>query len=320
MTQPAGYHRRSLNPMQSSLCVYPAHAADTRSRHGMNGPDFSERIFDSPESDEEVDATRNAEVPAVDDCDVVDSIVVWSLELLWRYGTALTKILGLCRAPVSPPNSSSATQTIFLMDLPEELLLQILLLAVPDKLAGPWETPGQFVKSDLLRATYCEYHASMVVLRPYHNLARDAFFSIYMHEIWILYTHKRKRKVHEGVQVHPDHRSEIKRLKLRLCSSKLFGLIFATEEVRLWLDMFPRLREVQVFVGTLEHKSPVRELGPQMWECLVDWQERSKVERSSRVKIKLVFQCSDRRWVWDESGEARNVKLRYPGVGSPVSK
>ncbi|KAK5686938.1 hypothetical protein LTS10_001074 [Elasticomyces elasticus] len=206
------------------------------------------------------------------------------------------------------------------MDLPEELLLQILLLAVPDELAGPLETAGQFAKSDLLRATYCEYHASTAVSRRYRDLARDAFFSIYMHEIWILYTHERKRKVHEGVQVHPDHRNEIKRLKLRICSAWFFGLVPTTGEVRLWLDMFSGLREVHVYVGTREHKSPVRKLGPQIWECLKDWQERSKVERSSRVKVKLVFQCNDRRWVWDDSGEAREVKLRFPGVNSPVSR
>ncbi|KAK3656559.1 hypothetical protein LTR56_002907 [Elasticomyces elasticus] len=306
--------------MQSSLCPYPTHAADTGSAHWANHLDFGGSIFDNCSQDEEAESTRNTEAPAADESHVLKPIVAWSLELLWRCGTALTKTLGLCRPPIASPNGPFATQTTSLMDLPEELLLQILLLAVPDKLAGPWETPGQFVKSDLLRATYCEYHASMVVSRPYHNLARDAFFSIYMHEIWILYTHKRKRKVHEGVQVYPDHRSEIKRLKLRLCSSQFFGLNSATEEVQLWLDMFPRLREVQVFVGTLEHKSLVRELGPQVWECLMDWQERSKVERSSRVKIKLVFQCNDRRWVWDESGEARNVKLRYPGVGSPMSQ
>ncbi|KAK5743117.1 hypothetical protein LTR17_002878 [Elasticomyces elasticus] len=306
--------------MQSSLCAYPTHAADTGSGHGAHSLDFGEGILDSWEPDQEAESTRNAEPRAADDCDVLNSVVAWPLELLWRYGTALTKTLGLCRAPIPSPTGPFATQTTFLMDLPEELLLQILLFAVPDKLAGPLETAGQFAKSDLLRATYCEYHASTAVSSRYHDLARDAFFSIYMHEIWVLYTHERKRKVHESVQVHHDYRSEIKRLKLRLCSSKFFGLASATEEVRLWLDMFPGLREVQVFVGTLEHKSPVRELGPQIWACLMDWQEHSKVERSSRVKIKLVFKCNDRWWVWDESGEARNVKIRYRGVASPLSR
>ncbi|KAK4949305.1 hypothetical protein LTR10_011922 [Elasticomyces elasticus] len=306
--------------MQSSLCAYPTHAADSRSGHWETGLDVGGGVLGSWEPGQEAESTCNAEVPAADDCDVLDSIVAWSLERLWHYGTALTKTLGLCRAPIASPTSPFATQTTFLMDLPEELLLQILLLAVPDELAGPLEIAGQFAKSDLLRATYREYHASTAVSGRYHGLARDAFFSIYMHEIWILCTHERKRKVHESVQVHHDHRSEIKRLKLRLCSSKFLGLVSATQEVRSWLDMFPGLREVQVYAGTLEHNSPVKELGPQIWECLMVWQEHSKVERSSRVKIKLVFQCNDRRWVWDDSGEARFVKTRCSGVASSWSR
>ncbi|KAK5746694.1 hypothetical protein LTR17_000711 [Elasticomyces elasticus] len=305
--------------MQIAMTLLCRDQPDTGSAHWANPLDFGGVILDNRSLDQEAESTRNAELPAVDDCGVLNSIVAWSLELLWRYGTALTKTFGLCTAPIASPTGPFATQTTVLMGLPEELLLQILLFAVPDKLAGPLETAGQFAKSDLLRATYREYHASTAVSGRYHDLARDAFFSIYMHEIWVLYT-VRKRKVHEGVQVHHDHRSEIERLKLRLCSSKFFGLVPATEEVRLWLDMFPGLREVQVFVGTLEHKSPVRKLGPQIWACLMDWQRHSKVERSSRVKIKLVFKCNDRWWVWDESGEARNVKIRYRGVASPLSR
>ncbi|KAK1821390.1 hypothetical protein LTR12_004114 [Friedmanniomyces endolithicus] len=211
--------------------------------------------------------------------------------------------------PASPQHQSA------LMRLPEELLLEILSLAVPRSVTQLGNLSYNYTRSGTAyhNHEYFRYSLDTVVSRRFHTIAREAFFRTYIHDVQLMYGEVPHGDPQADAQERCDitalrpHRTEVGRLRLHVLGIRLAALQIGVRDLLRRLATFPGLRELEMLVETLEHSSRVADNEALLWEEIEKWREEVAAKR--RVKVRVQFECHDRRVIWEGTGERRIVDL-----------
>ncbi|KAK0878646.1 hypothetical protein LTR87_007507 [Friedmanniomyces endolithicus] len=199
--------------------------------------------------------------------------------------------------------------------LSEELLLEILSLAVPRSVTQLGNLSYNYTRSGTAyhNHEYFRYSLDTVVSRRFHTIAREAFFRTYIHDVQLIYGEVPHDDPQADAQERCDitalrpHRAEIEHLRLQVLGFRLAALEIGVRDLPRRLAAFPGLRELELLVETLEHSSKVADDEALLWEEIEKW--RGGMAAKRRVKLRVQFECHDRRVIWEGTGERRVVDL-----------
>ncbi|KAK3656560.1 hypothetical protein LTR56_002908 [Elasticomyces elasticus] len=224
------------------------------------------------------------------------------------------------------PKAPSSTPT--LMTLPAELLLQILTLVIPSEITAPSNFIYRYYPSsdpNPFDSIFRAYHATTLVSHHYHNLSRSAFFDQYTHELGLSYSSSPPCACEEGcgggqreflemasLSRRWCQRKDVRRMKVRVYAYWLENLEIAVGDLVKRLERFSAgVREVEMFVETVEHSSRVLGLAENLWVEVGKWKAGVEAARSEGgMKMRLAFECHDQRILWDEKGDKQVKVLR----------
>ncbi|KAK0310426.1 hypothetical protein LTR57_019068 [Friedmanniomyces endolithicus] len=211
--------------------------------------------------------------------------------------------------------SASPQHQSALMRLPEELLLEILSLAIPRSVTQLGNLSYNYRRSGTAyhNHEYFRYTLDTVVSRRFHTIAREAFFRTYIHDVRLIYGEVPHDDPQADAQKRCDitalrpHRAEIEHLRLQVLGFRLAALEIGVRDLPRRLAAFPGLRELELLVETLEHSSRVADDETLLWEEIEKW--RGGMAAKRRVKLRVQFECHDRRVILEGTGERRVVDL-----------
>ncbi|KAK4898739.1 hypothetical protein LTR27_003912 [Elasticomyces elasticus] len=232
-------------------------------------------------------------------------------------------------APEQPEADTSATKSApTLMTLPSELLLQILTLGIPSELRAPSNFVYRYYPSSEptpFDTIFRAYHATTLVSHHYHNLSRSAFFDHYTHELGLSYSSSPPCACEEGcggaqreflemasLSRRWCQRRDVRKMKARVYAYWLENLEMAMGDLVKRLKRFSTgVREVEMFVETVEHSSRGLGLSDSLWAKVWEWKAGVEAARSEGgVRMKVAFECHDQRISWDEKGDKQVQVLR----------
>ncbi|KAK3656556.1 hypothetical protein LTR56_002903 [Elasticomyces elasticus] len=228
------------------------------------------------------------------------------------------------------------TQPKSLMDLPNELLNDILLQAVPKKLA---RLPRSTKRTNETRDVAVQrHHDNMIVCSRFYKLAFEAFFPNYTHDLHLTYgdfwgagslldrnawsanawsaSAWSATKDARGPPVHCHkgvatglHRSpvryQIQKLRLVIFAEKYAGN--AVQEIPALLAWFEGLREAEVVLRfPNERVYEVQDLKPDFFASVKAWEKVKGDNGKKEWERKLVraeFDCRDEKFILEEGQE-----------------
>ncbi|KAK4898744.1 hypothetical protein LTR27_003917 [Elasticomyces elasticus] len=217
------------------------------------------------------------------------------------------------------------TQPKSLMDLPNELLNDILLQAVPKKLE---RLPRSTKRTNETRDVAVQrHHDNMIVCSRFYKLAFEAFFPNYTHDLHLTYgcffgygslldrNAWSVTKDDQGPPVHCHrgvatglHRSslrcQIQKLRLVICAENYAGN--AVQEGPALLAWFEGLREAEVVLRFPDERMyEVQDLKPDFFASVKAWEkvkgDNGKKEWERKV-VRAEFDCRDEKFIL-ENGE-----------------
>ncbi|KAK4949307.1 hypothetical protein LTR10_011924 [Elasticomyces elasticus] len=218
----------------------------------------------------------------------------------------------------------SATQpSSTLMTLPEELLLQIFSLVIPDSLTAKIsKLNGRYhpTCANPLIPNFRAYHTTTLVSHHFHRLSRTAFFDIYTHECSLYYYPALQcaciqgcgggREKLEMASLSPRwcQKRDVRKLRFMVDASDQEDVESAVVDLPRRLAGFTTVREAEIFVGSYEHSSRVLALAERLWREVCKWKAGVDAARSGvGLKKTVTLECHDQRVSWDEKG-SKQVK------------
>ncbi|KAK5745007.1 hypothetical protein LTR17_001758 [Elasticomyces elasticus] len=172
-----------------------------------------------------------------------------------------------------------------LMDLPEELLLNILS-NVPPEPPQPWGPTGEYYSYNPRRAYSC-FQMSTLVSRKFLRLAVAVFDASYIHAVYMIY-HMRYRNACtvDNPRLQREHR-QVQRLHLRVDAYDFEDASTFSLDITDYLGRFTVLRELVITVETFEAQPTVARSEAKIREALVDWAQ-GRPRRRARL---IVYGC-----------------------------
>ncbi|KAK4888793.1 hypothetical protein LTR27_012324 [Elasticomyces elasticus] len=184
-----------------------------------------------------------------------------------------------------------------LLDLPDELLLQILTECIPAELKMPDEliTPDCSPGSETAAAYTSWKSSTMTVNKRLREIATDAFNTHYTHTVLIQYIGDRT-KYDRGLAL---HHKDIRKMHMRLFADYMFdSKVHPTvQDAVEYLDSFPRLSELHIQFEICETDHSLVGTKTGLWNAIVGWTRRGGAKRRRAKGFEIV----------DEHGEDRMV-------------
>ncbi|KAK5698325.1 hypothetical protein LTR17_023767 [Elasticomyces elasticus] len=156
-----------------------------------------------------------------------------------------------------------------LMDLPEELLLNILKHVQPEP-PQPWGPTGEYYSYKASKAYRC-FQMSTLISRKYRRVAVAVFNASYIHAVYMTY-HMRRRNACtvEKPRLQREHR-QVKRLHLRVDAYDFEDASTFSLDITDYLGRFTALRELVITVEVFETQPTVAESEAKIRGAIVDW-------------------------------------------------
>ncbi|KAK3634013.1 hypothetical protein LTR56_015481 [Elasticomyces elasticus] len=243
-------------------------------------------------------------------------VILMPLALLQVMGKALAK--GFRRSStstaVSPQISAAGTpaapSTSRLMALPDEILLDIFHMVVPEPLTHTHDILRSMAGHSLpevpwLNSSHHWYDVDSLVSRRYYAFSRQALFQVYTHELLVEYS-KGSTDVRPGVMLlhercfNMKHKHDIKHLKLSILAPERADLVLAVEKLQEQLCEFPRLCQANIFVKTRALRANVHDVEHILLDFIGVWREAMEKRPKIRMQIAMTLLCRDQRVVWAE--------------------
>ncbi|KAK4898382.1 hypothetical protein LTR27_003978 [Elasticomyces elasticus] len=173
---------------------------------------------------------------------------------------------------------------VHLMDLPEELLLNILSNVQPEP-PQPWGPTGEYYFYNARKAYRC-FQMSTLVNQKYRRLAVAVFDASYIHAVYMIY-HMRHRNACtvDKPRLQKEHR-QVQRLHLRVDAYDFEDASTFSLDIADYLGRYTALRELVITVETFEAQSTVAGSEAKVREAIVDWAQGSR--RRARL---IVYGC-----------------------------
>ncbi|KAK3656558.1 hypothetical protein LTR56_002906 [Elasticomyces elasticus] len=243
-------------------------------------------------------------------------VILMPLALLRMMGKALAE--GFRRSSTStaessetPADTPTAPCRSRLMALPDEILLDIFHMVVPEPLTHTHDIlrsgAGHYLpERPWLNSSHHWYDLDSLVSRRYYAFSRQALFQVYTHELLIEYS-KGSTCVRPGVMVlhrrrfDVKHTHDIKRLKLSILAPERADLVLAVEKLQKQLCEFPGLCQANIFVETRALYASVHDLEHPLWDVVGVWRRVMEKRPRIRMQIAMTLLCRDQQHVvWAE--------------------
>ncbi|KAK4898742.1 hypothetical protein LTR27_003915 [Elasticomyces elasticus] len=243
-------------------------------------------------------------------------VILMPLALLQVIGKALAKGFRRSRTStaVSPQISAAGTPaappTFRLMALPDEILLDIFHMVVPEPLTHTHDIlrsgAGHYLpEGPWLNSSHHWYDVDSLVSRRYYAFSRQALFQVYTHELLVEYS-KGSTCVRPGVmllhrrRLDVKHTHDIKRLKLSILAPERADLVLAVEKLQEQLGEFPGLCQADIFVETRALRASVQDLEHTLWDVVGVWRRAMEKRPKIRMQMAITLLCRGQRVVWAE--------------------
>ncbi|KAK3656540.1 hypothetical protein LTR56_002887 [Elasticomyces elasticus] len=182
-----------------------------------------------------------------------------------------------------------------LLDLPDELLLQILTECIPAELKMPDEliTPDCSPGSETAAAYSSWKSSTMTVNKRLREIATDAFNTHYTHNVLIQYIDD-CTVYDRGLAL---HHKDIRKMHVRLFADYMFdSRVYPTvQDAVEYLDSFPRLCELHIQFEICETQHSLVATKTGLWNAVVGWTRRGGPTRR-RAKVSFVVLRGLRLW------------------------
>ncbi|KAK5743116.1 hypothetical protein LTR17_002877 [Elasticomyces elasticus] len=244
-------------------------------------------------------------------CDT--ALVSASEKFIWYFFVILMP-LALLQVMVFPQISAAGTPAVpftsRLMALPDEILLDIFHMVVPEPLTHTHDIlrsmAGHYLPEvPWLNSSHHWYDVDSLVSRRYYAFSRQALFQVYTHELLIEYS-KGSTCVRPGVMLlhrrrfDVKHTHDIKRLKLSILAPERADLVLAVEKLQKQLCEFPGLCRAEIFVETRALRANVHGVEHTLWDVIGVWREAMEKRPKIRMQIAMTLLCRDQHVVWAE--------------------
>ncbi|KAK5708119.1 hypothetical protein LTR97_000659 [Elasticomyces elasticus] len=170
-----------------------------------------------------------------------------------------------------------------LMDLPEELLLNILRNVQPEP-PHPWGPTSNYLFYNPKKVYSC-FQMSTLVSQKYRRLAVAIFDASYIYAVYMNYHMRRRKACTVETWLQREHR-QVRRLHLQVDAYDFEDVSTFSLDVADYLGRYTALRELVITVETFEAQSTVAGSEAKIREAVVDWAQGAR--RRARL---IIYGC-----------------------------